>query len=42
MDEGTCLENRHTLTAYRGFESHPLRQTSFFLSLLGEGCDCLG
>ena len=26
MDEGTCLENRHTLTAYRGFESHPLRQ----------------
>ena len=26
MDEGTCLENRHTLSAYRGFESRPLRQ----------------
>ena len=25
MDEGTCLENRHTLSAYRGFESRPLR-----------------
>ena len=25
MDEGTCLENRHTLIAYHGFESHPLR-----------------
>ena len=23
--EGAGLENRHTLTAYRGFESHPLR-----------------
>lgn len=26
MDEGTCLENRHTFIAYRGFESRPLRQ----------------
>ena len=26
MVEGTCLENRHTLNAYRRFESHPLRQ----------------
>ena len=30
MDEGTCLENRHTFRAYRGFESRPLRQINAF------------
>ena len=33
MDEGTCLENRHTFRAYRGFESRPLRHPYAFTHL---------
>ena len=40
MDEGTCLENRHTLSAYRGFESRPLRHAP--LSLFFGCCHNLG
>ena len=29
MVEGAGLENRYTLTAYRGFESHPLRHPPY-------------
>ena len=38
MDEGTCLENRHTLSAYHGFESHPLRQSMLSQPLSANRC----